>query len=39
MPGLADMHVHISNEDEFLLFLANGVTTVRDMWGDEDRLG
>jgi imidazolonepropionase-like amidohydrolase len=38
MPGLADMHVHISNEDEFLLFVANGVTTVRDMWGDEDRL-
>jgi len=38
MPGLADMHVHISNEDEFLLFIANGVTTVRDMFGDEDRL-
>jgi imidazolonepropionase-like amidohydrolase len=38
MPGLADMHVHISNEDEFLLFIANGVTTVRDMFGNEDRL-
>jgi imidazolonepropionase-like amidohydrolase len=38
MPGLADMHVHISNQDEFLLFIANGVTTVRDMFGDADRL-
>lgn len=35
MPGLADMHVHLSheNEDELVLFLANGVTTVRNMWG------
>jgi imidazolonepropionase-like amidohydrolase len=38
LPGLADMHVHISSEDEFLLFLANGVTTVRDMWGNAERL-
>jgi imidazolonepropionase-like amidohydrolase len=38
MPGLADMHVHISNEDEFVLFIANGVTTVRDVFGNEDRL-
>jgi imidazolonepropionase-like amidohydrolase len=37
-PGLADMHVHISSKDEFVLFIANGVTTVRDMFGDEDRL-
>lgn len=30
MPGLADMHVHISsNLDALTLFLANGVTTVR----------
>jgi imidazolonepropionase-like amidohydrolase len=35
MPGLADMHVHLSheNEDELVLFLANGVTTVRNMYG------
>jgi imidazolonepropionase-like amidohydrolase len=33
MPGLVDMHVHIASEDEFLLFLANGVTAVRDMFG------
>ena len=33
MPGLADMHVHVWYEEEFLLFLANGVTTVRNLWG------
>lgn len=38
LPGLADMHVHISGQDELLLFVANGVTTVRDMAGDEHRL-
>ena len=30
MPGLADMHMHIGeNRDALVLFLANGVTTVR----------
>ena len=33
MPGLVDMHVHVKEENELLLFVANGVTTVRDMWG------
>lgn len=33
MPGLADMHVHLFGEDMLPLFLANGVTTVRNMWG------
>jgi len=33
MPGLADMHVHVWYEEELLLFLANGVTTVRNLWG------
>ncbi len=33
LPGLADMHVHLWNEDHMILFLANGVTTVRNMWG------
>ena len=33
MPGLVDMHVHIKDPDELLLFVANGVTAVRDMWG------
>lgn len=32
-PGLADMHVHSSSLSEWLLDLANGVTTVRDMDG------
>jgi imidazolonepropionase-like amidohydrolase len=33
MPGLADMHVHLWNADHLTLFLANGVTLVRNMWG------
>jgi imidazolonepropionase-like amidohydrolase len=33
MPGLADMHVHYHDPAEFALHLANGVTTVRNMWG------
>src|SRR5215813_7988499 len=47
MPGLADMHVHLNirgsagfvkNEEYFTLFIANGVTTVRNMWGNPDIL-
>ena len=38
MPGLVDMHTHIENEDAFILFLANGVTTVRNMWGFSKHL-
>ena len=37
MPGLADMHVHLANDDD-VLFLANGVTTVRNMWGRPSHL-
>jgi imidazolonepropionase-like amidohydrolase len=33
MPGLADMHAHTWNEEEFPLLLANGVTTIRNMFG------
>lgn len=33
MPGLADMHVHVTSQDAMLLYLANGVTTIRVMWG------
>ncbi|HSP07736.1 MAG TPA: amidohydrolase family protein, partial [Acidobacteriota bacterium] len=32
-PGLVDMHIHSSTADGWLLNLANGVTTVRDMDG------
>ena len=36
IPGLWDMHVHLSKagEDTLPLFIANGVTSVRDMGGD-----
>lgn len=39
MPGLADMHVHLTSgsfanlRNDFQLWLANGVTTLRVMWG------
>lgn len=39
MPGLVDMHVHITEDtfeelrNDYLVYLANGVTTVRIMWG------
>jgi imidazolonepropionase-like amidohydrolase len=43
MPGLADMHVHLfeghpMKETWTLLFLINGVTTVRDMNGQPGKL-
>ena len=34
MPGLSDMHMHLFGaETDLLLYLANGVTTIRDMGG------
>lgn len=33
MPGLADMHVHWHDLSQVGMYLANGVTTVRNMWG------
>jgi imidazolonepropionase-like amidohydrolase len=42
MPGLVDMHVHIQDKNDLILLAANGVTTVRNMWGNTDvmlRLG
>ena len=38
LPGLADMHVHLWLEDELILYLANGVTTIRDMFGNFSKL-
>ena len=38
IPGLADMHGHISTPDALPLYLAAGVTTVRDMWGEAPTL-
>lgn len=33
MPGLVDMHVHVWDAYELGLYLANGITTVRNVWG------
>jgi len=34
MPGLSDMHVHMfGSENDLLLYLANGVTTIKDVAG------
>jgi len=38
MPGLADMHVHVHDANDMLLFVANGVTTVRNMSGEPKHL-
>ena len=38
LPGLWDMHVHIADNNEGLLQLAAGVTSVRDMGNDMDEL-
>lgn len=36
MPGLVDMHVHVQDKNDLILLAANGVTTVRNMWGNTD---
>ncbi len=33
MPGLVDMHVHLWDKYELGLYLANGVTAIRNVWG------
>ncbi len=38
MPGVADMHTHIFDADEMLLYLANGVTTIRNLHGTATHL-
>jgi imidazolonepropionase-like amidohydrolase len=38
VPGLVDMHVHIQFEDDMLLWVANGVTSVRNMWGHTGKM-
>jgi imidazolonepropionase-like amidohydrolase len=39
LPGLVDCHVHLQDDDMLSLFVANGVTTVRNLWGRVDDLG
>lgn len=34
MPGLVDMHIHIEYDSDLLLLAANGVTSIRNMWGN-----
>jgi imidazolonepropionase-like amidohydrolase len=40
MPGLVDMHAHLPKnyQQDLSLFIANGVTTVRNMWGENYHL-
>jgi hypothetical protein len=33
LPGLTDMHVHLKSPHEFPLYLANGITSVFNLWG------
>jgi imidazolonepropionase-like amidohydrolase len=36
MPGLINMHTHLGdNRDDLMLYLINGITTIRNMWGYE----
>ncbi|MEQ9219607.1 MAG: amidohydrolase family protein [Cyclobacteriaceae bacterium] len=37
-PGLTDMHVHVWDKYELGLYLANGVTAVRNLWGQPMHL-
>ena len=38
VPGLINSHIHIRNREDFDQYLSFGVTTVRDMIGDERHL-
>lgn len=39
IPGLIDTHVHLQrSKNDLLLYLANGVTSVAEMFGDESHL-
>lgn len=38
LPGLADMHVHLYTEGDLLTYVANGITSVRNMAGDGSHL-
>lgn len=37
-PGFADMHVHLYTEGDLFTYVANGITTVRNMAGDSTHL-
>ncbi len=37
-PGLMDMHTHVSKQDQLIVNMAFGVTTIRVMWGNPETL-
>ena len=37
IPGLADLHVHVRHADEYVNYLAHGVTTIMHLGGSESR--
>jgi hypothetical protein len=39
IPGLWDMHVHPDDKQDLSLFIANGVTGIRIMWGSAAKFG
>ncbi|HEU0035151.1 MAG TPA: amidohydrolase family protein [Kofleriaceae bacterium] len=39
IPGLADMHVHTFGPDDLALFVTEGVTSIRVMWGMPGSIG
>ena len=38
LPGLTDIHTHPMTEDDLILFLANGITSIRSLWGEPSLL-
>lgn len=38
LPGFSDMHTHPRQPLDLLTYLANGITTIRAMWGDSTTL-
>jgi cytosine/adenosine deaminase-related metal-dependent hydrolase len=38
LPGFADMHVHLGRREDLVTYLANGITTIRNMWGNPQVL-
>lgn len=38
LPGFSDMHVHTYSDEDLLLFLSNGVTRVRNMFGFPEHI-
>src|SRR5689334_9675120 len=38
MPGLTDMHVHVFGDDQLAMFVAAGVTTIRNMYGSDQHV-